>query len=400
MSVPASMAQGDAGRSPAADLSAFPTSRAPVGLYIHVPFCVRKCRYCDFASRPFSARELERYLDALKREIAQRPDGVVPSTVYIGGGTPTALPEADLERLLALVREAVGSARVEEWTCEANPGTLTAAKARALRAAGVNRLSLGAQTFDADQLLRLGRTHTAEAIGEAVACARAAGFDNIGLDLLYALPGQSPSEAERDLERALALLPEHLSLYALTIEDGTPFAAERDAGRLAAADDETARAQYDRARALLAGAGYIHYEISNFARPGFEGRHNSLYWSGGEYLGFGPSAHSHWRGARRGNFQGLEEWAAALSKGWKPIAFEERLDPAARARETLVFGLRRIAGWQREDFRRATGFDYDELRGPEIEDLERDGLLERGPEGLRLTEGALFVSDAVFRELI
>ncbi len=389
------------------------TPARAVGLYLHVPFCVRKCAYCDFASRPIAAGGVERYLETLERELALRPADFDPATVYIGGGTPTALDKDALGRLLALVHKAIMPERVIEWTCEANPGTLTPAKAHALRAAGVNRLSLGAQSFDDARLAQLGRIHTAAEVRDAVAIAREAGFENLSLDLLYALPGETPADWERDLEAALALAPEHLSLYALTIEKGTPFACERDAGRLAEADEEIARAQYAMARAALKAAGYVQYEISNFARPGFESRHNLLYWSGGEYLGFGPSAHSHWRGRRWGHFQGLEDWAAAVSKAWKTRdecvaappesfahAFEERLDAAAKARETLVFGLRRIAGWRRDEFRAATGFDYEDLRGPEIERLVRAGLLERAPDRLQLAEEALFISDTVFRELV
>jgi len=389
---------------------------ATLGLYLHVPFCVRKCAYCDFASRPIADGGVERYLSALERELALRPADFAPSTVYIGGGTPTALPDDALARALALVRAAIAPERVVEWTCEANPGTLTASKARILRAAGVNRISLGAQSFDDARLRHIGRIHTAAEIREAVAVARGEGFANLSLDLMYGLPGESCSDWQRDLDEAIALQPEHISLYALAIEDGTPFARERDAGRLAEADEEEFRAQYERARATLAAAGYGQYEISNFARPGRECRHNLLYWSGGEYLGFGPAAHSHWRGARRGNFQGLEDWAAAVSKAWKadgrdgapppgPASaiereFEERLDPEAKARETLVFGLRRLSGWRRSEFRARTGFDYRDLRGPEIERLASDGRLVDTGECLRLAEDHLFVSDAVFRELI
>ncbi len=379
---------------------------SPSGLYLHVPFCIRKCVYCDFASRPLADGGIERFLQALERELALRPHGFAPATVYIGGGTPTALPESALERLLALVREAAAPEHIVEWTCEANPGTLTAEKARALRAAGVNRLSIGAQSFDDARLRQLGRIHTANDIREAVAIARNAGFENLSLDVMYALPGASLSDWNRDLDEARALRPPHISLYALSVEDGTAFARERAVGRLVEADEETARAQYDAARAALTADGFAQYEISNFAWPGRESRHNQLYWSGGEYLGFGPAAHSHWRGVRWGNFQGLDDWAAAVSKAWKtrrrsiPRAFEERLDPEARARETLVFGLRRIAGWRRDEFREATGFDYDALRGPEIERLVGAGLLERTANGIRLRSDSLFVSDTAFRELI
>lgn len=376
------------------------------GFYVHVPFCLRKCAYCDFASRPFAPGDVERYLEAIEREMELRPPDFSPATVYIGGGTPTALPLPALERLLALVRRTVPETSAVEWTCEANPGALTAESARILRAAGVNRLSLGAQSFDDAQLARLGRLHRADDIARAVAAARDAGFDNVSLDLMYALPGQTVADWRRDLEQALSLAPEHLSLYALSIEEGTPFARERDAGRLREADEETAREQYESARSLLRAAGFGQYEISNFARPGRECRHNLLYWSGGAYLGCGPAAHSHWRGARWGNFQGLEEWAAAVSKAWKnpgaavARAFEERLEPAAKARETLVFGLRRLAGWRRDEFLSATGFDYRALCGDAIERLVNEGLLCEDAQGLRLADEALFISDTVFRELL
>ncbi|HOW97161.1 MAG TPA: radical SAM family heme chaperone HemW [Kiritimatiellia bacterium] len=265
------------------------------GLYIHVPFCARKCAYCDFYSVPLNAAAAEEYLRALDRECGGLPDGFAPETVFIGGGTPTVLPPAELARLLDLLARRVNLGRVTEWTCEANPVTLDAEKIRILRGAGVNRVSLGVQSFDDGVLKFLGRLHTAREAVEAFRLLRAEGFDNIGLDLMCAVPGGA---IERDLERALALGPEHLSVYGLTFEDGTPLARRRDAGEVAELDEDEQLRQFRVVRETLKGAGFHHYEISNYARPGRECRHNLLYWGPGEYLGLGPAAHSHWGGQR------------------------------------------------------------------------------------------------------
>ena len=360
------------------------------GLYVHVPFCVRKCGYCAFFSRPAEPGLVAAWFAGIERELAALPAGFAPTSVFFGGGTPTALDERDLARLLDLVRARVDLRNLAEWTCEANPGTLSSAKLACLRAGGVDRLSLGAQSFTAETLKRLGRIHAADETRAAVAQARAAGFANVGLDLIYGVPGVARETFQADVEAALALAPEHLSCYCLEIEAGTPFARAAAAGELAVSEDEQ-RAQFDWARRRLVAAGFEHYEISNFARPGRACRQNGLYWSGGDYIGVGPAAHSHWAGARWGNVPELPAWKRA---------FEERLEPAAKARETLVMGLRRLAGWGRAEFRAATGCDYDELRGPEIARLAAQGLLVVEPDRIRLVDDALFVSDAVFAELV
>ena len=360
------------------------------GLYVHVPFCVRKCGYCAFFSRPAEPGPVAAWFAGIERELAALPAGFAPTSVFFGGGTPTALDERELARLLALVRARVDLRNLAEWTCEANPGTLTPAKLAELKDGGVDRLSLGAQSFADATLRRLGRIHAADDVRAAVEQARAAGFANVGLDLIYGVPGVARETFQADVEAALSLAPEHLSCYCLEIEEGTPFARDAAAGHLAVSEDEQ-RSQFEWARGRLAAAGYEHYEISNFARPGRECRQNGLYWSGGDYIGVGPAAHSHWAGARWGNTPELPEWKRA---------FEEKLEPAAKARETLVMGLRRIAGWRRNEFRAATGFDYDELRGPEIARLAAEGLLTVEPDRIRLSDDALFVSDSVFAELV
>lgn len=369
------------------------------GLYVHVPFCARKCSYCDFASEaPPDPARIERYLDALEIELGSLPDDFHPATVFIGGGTPTALGGAALDRLLAAVRSRAPSP--VEWTCEANPGSVSPETAARLAAGGVNRISLGAPSFDPAALAFLGRAHSADAIAESVSILRAAGLANLSLDLIYGIPGRSADGLRSDLDRILGLDPVHISAYLLSIEAGTPLAGRIADGEIEADSDEDALEQFDAIRTRLTGAGYGHYEISNFARPGFECRHNLLYWSGGEYLGVGPAAHSHWRGARWGNVRSLDAWAAAGSKGGNPRAFEERLAPEARARETLVFSLRRLAGVHRAEFKARTGFDLDALCGDTLRRLADDGLLVLDVDTVRLADRALFISDAVFAELV
>ncbi|MCX7818029.1 MAG: radical SAM family heme chaperone HemW [Kiritimatiellae bacterium] len=369
------------------------------GLYVHVPFCVGKCAYCDFASEaPPRPERLARYLEMLERELALLHWDRPPATIYIGGGTPTALPPAALERLLELVR---GHARAaEEWTVEANPGTVDLATARRLRAAGVTRVSLGAQTFHEPALRALGRRQLAADIPASVRALRRAGIEHVALDLMLAIPQRPRDALERDLDELLALDPEHVSAYLLSIEAGTPLAAAVARGELAPPADEEAVAEYERVHERLVAAGFRHYEISNWARPGRECRHNLLYWTGGEYRGVGPAAHSHWGGLRWGNFQSLDEWAQRLSKGWTPAAFEERLPPERAARERLVMWLRLVEGVPTEDFRVATGHTPEEVAGEEIRSLLERGLLERTPAGLRLSARALLISNVVFAELV
>jgi len=360
------------------------------GLYVHVPFCARKCAYCAFFSRPAEPAAVQSWQAGIERELKALPAGFTPETIFIGGGTPTALEPDDLGRLLDGIHHHTDVRNVVEWTCEANPGTLTPEKAARLRAAGVNRLSIGAQSFRDATLRRLGRMHTAADTRSSAALAREAGFDRLALDLIYGVPGVPGESFRADLESALELAPEHVSCYCLEIEEGTPLARAAATGELATDEDEQRR-QYEAARRRLTDAGLPPYEISNFARPGCECRHNQLYWSGGDYIGIGPAAHSHWNGVRWGNTAELPAWKRA---------FEEKLEPAAKARETLVMGLRRTAGWGREEFRAATGYDYDDLRGPDIARLAAEGRLVVEPDRIRLADEALFVSDGVFAELV
>ncbi len=381
------------------------------GFYIHVPFCVRKCVYCDFYSletlngpipdrlkaQPPTQTE---FLDALEREIAGLPTDFRPDTLFIGGGTPTELADADLQRLLDLVAPLMARGACVEWTCESNPGTLTAAKARMIKDAGAQRMSMGVQSFDAKNLEFLGRIHDANDVHVGFALLRDAGFTNINLDLIYGIPTSDPDKTRHDIEQVIALNPEHVSCYCLTFEEGTPLMDMKQRGYVREVDGELEREQYQLIRKALRATGYEQYEISNFARPGYACRHNQLYWGNGEYIGCGPSAHSHWRGRRYANVRSLRRYCRALLNGESPVAFEETLDPEAKARETLVMGLRRLEGVSREAFRAATGFDYRTLHGDEITQLCAIGMLEERDDVLRLSEDGLYVSNAVFAELV
>lgn len=382
------------------------------GLYIHIPFCVRKCLYCDFYSLPTGrgpvARrlvELEHesqpdFLDALAVELGRLPAEFKPQTVFIGGGTPTELSDEDFERLFRLVRASSDLSDVSEFTCESNPGTLTPAKVDIMIAGGVNRVSLGVQSLTPSVLEFIGRIHSPEEAIEGYELLRRKGVKNINLDFMYGIPGQSIDMLRADLSRAIESGPEHLACYCLIFEDGTPLTELRNKGYLKEVDDDTELEQYQLVREMLTGAGYRHYEISNYAKPGFESEHNKLYWSAGEYIGCGPSAHSHWRGRRYGNIRNLEEYNRRLLAGESVLQFEESLTPGARAREALVMYLRRIDGVGREEFLRATGFDYEQLCGAQIEWLASIGMLDRTDDRLRLTPQGVFVSDSVFAELI
>jgi oxygen-independent coproporphyrinogen III oxidase len=351
------------------------------GLYIHIPFCVRKCSYCAFYSVVSESRkQQELFFETLGKELRSLSTDFLPETLFIGGGTPTAPDTQILESFFPSLEKF----HPVEFSVEANPGTVDAAKLDLLKRSGVNRLSIGVQSFDFQCLKTLGRIHTAEQAEEAFRLARAAGFENISVDLMFGIPGQTLGMLESDLERALALNPEHIAIYNLMYEEGTPMDARLD--RL---DESLERDMYDRIRARLKTAGFVHYEISNFAKPRFECRHNLLYWSGGEYIGCGPAAHSHWKGVRWANVSDLDDYCAT-----GPChEFEEKLDPEAKERETLVMGLRQIAGIE------VSPSQWNSMQGS-FQALEKQGLLVINGRRIRLADESLFVSDAVFAELV
>lgn len=373
----------------------------PRSVYVHVPFCAHKCGYCDFASLAGSDHLADRYLDALARELdlaLDRPRQV--DSIFIGGGTPTRLDPDQLDRLLTLIRGQFQLLEGAEWTVEANPGTLDEEKASVLAEGGVNRVSLGAQSFQPSSLEALERNHRPEDVPRAVELIRRR-FERWSLDLIFGAPGSTLGQWEDDLERALSLGPSHLSCYGLVFEKGTSLWKQRHAGLVQAVDEEVELAMYERTIDRLTASGLIQYEISNFALQGHESRHNLVYWSNDAYYGFGLGAARYVGGVRSSNTRDLPAYLRRLEAGLDPSGPVERLDPESRARETAVLMLRRTAiGIGRDEFLERTGYDLDALCGTSILRSLSRGWLEDDGARVRLTRAGLFMADSVMSDLL
>lgn len=377
-------------------------------LYVHVPFCARKCSYCAFYSEAADASLMDRYVRTLILELERVAPDLRPHTIFFGGGTPTLLTLRHWEQIFrAMDRlDLLGAA---EFTVEANPATLSLDKARLLRAYGVNRISLGVQTLEPDLLDRLGRIHTPEQVFRSYDLLRRAGFENVNLDLMFGIPGQTMAGWEHTLREALALESEHLSCYEVIYEEDTPLFAQLQAGAFAV-DEDLICAQYDHLLERAANAGLHQYEVANFARdrrgspdrrgpftpefPAFACRHNINYWRGGDFYGVGPSAVSYVRGVRTRNLAHTPGWCEALEQGRRPLADREALPPLARAGETAAFGLRVVAGWPYAEFRQRTGYDLRREWAADLEELEQRGWGIREPDRFRLTPTGLRFADA------
>lgn len=375
-----------------------------LGLYIHVPFCVRKCRYCDFASQPLAGQAalVDQYLEALICEAA-RVRAACPRpvhSIFIGGGTPTVLTGPQLARLWREVVAPFPRVPQAEITLEANPGTLTPEVLAVLRDLPLTRISLGVQSFHADELALLGRIHTAEAVYASVAAVRQAGIPQLNLDLMYALPGQTAARWRESLRQALALRPEHLSLYALILEDGTPLAAQVAAGLCPAPDEEEEEEMTADTTALLAEGGLSLYEVSNAARPGTASRHNLGYWLGRDYLGLGPAATSALGAVRWRNTTDVAEYAARALAGRPVTAYLERLSAPARLLERVMLGLRLRAGFNLADAETDCGCMLTALAGDAERQLQEEGLLARDGAILRLTPAGYPLANAVVTRLM
>lgn len=375
------------------------------GLYLHVPFCLAKCAYCDFVSYPYNPETAALYQTALRREIALRggepPAGAAgPQSVFIGGGTPTVLPTGVLCGIIDELSARFPWAKGTEVTVEANPGTVDREKLTALAAAGVNRLSIGMQAAQDRLLSFLGRLHRGGEVTRAVRNAREAGLENLNLDLIFGIPGQTLEDWLFTLETAITLEPTHIAAYSLEIPRGTRLSALLEQGLIRVCPEETELEMYRLARSILAAHGYRQYEISNFARPGFECRHNLLYWYNGDYLGLGPAAHSHFRGRRRANERSVSRYAERLAAGELPLEEEELLDKRTQMAETMFMGLRLLRGINLEAFRERFGIGADEVYAKEIAHLTADGLIERAGKYLRLTEKGLPLANTVFAEFL
>jgi oxygen-independent coproporphyrinogen-3 oxidase len=373
-----------------------------IGLYVHVPFCKKRCVYCDFdSSVPGDGSEIERYLAAVKTEADAA--AVVSAderirTVYVGGGTPTVIGAPALIALIDSFCSSFKLGTVSEFTCEANPESATAEVLKALLRAGVNRLSLGVQSFD-DALLRwMGRLHTSAKAEAAFARIRDAGFENVSVDLIYGLPGQTFDGWSADVSKTIELGPEHVSAYCLQLGPEAPITKKHGAVELP--DDGLVADMYYAAKDMFETAGYRHYEISNFAKPGYECVHNVNYWNDGTYIGLGPSAASHVGGARYANPRGLDAYVKAVGVGGWPLATPEPSDVERESRTAFVLGLRMLDGVKIGDFESRHGKDINKELRDVIYTLTDAGLLKPDGETVRLTRHGLFLSDEVFSRLI
>lgn len=373
----------------------------PRSAYIHVPFCAHRCGYCDFTLIAGRDDLIGDYLRALDREMESigSDSPVELDTLFFGGGTPTHPSAEQLRILMNIVRSRFRLMSDSELSVEANPLDMTKEKIDVLADAGVNRISLGVQSFSSQALTLLERDHTAADIGAVVKRLRRR-FDNISLDLIFGVPGESLESWRSSLRQAIALEPEHISTYGLTWEAGTAFGTRLDRGELAAIDEELEREQYALAMDELTNAGFEHYEISNFAKPGFSCRHNETYWAGNEYWAFGPGAARYLSGRRETNIRSVLGWLARIERGESPVADAEELVPEHRARELIFLGLRRSRGIDRSDFRRLTGFHLDELAGEAIAANVERGWLENHDSGIRLSDEGRFVADRVIADFL
>ncbi len=367
------------------------------GLYIHFPFCAAKCPYCHFASQPWTSPDFQTWRECLAREAALPLEhGLVFDTIYLGGGTPSLLEPGDIAWLLDLARSHF-SLEVDEFTLEANPAAGGADRVRGWREAGVTRLSVGVQSFDEAVLRTLGRPYTAEEALRFCRAGRMAGFDALSIDLMIGVPGETPAAVGRSLDGALGLEPDHVSLYILENVEGLPF--EKVLARHPVDEDAVADA-YGRIRDALEAAGLRRYEISNFARPGRECRHNFKYWRYEPFLGLGPSAGSHIAGRRWSNKSSLEAWAAALKRGESSREDVVELDPAAAAREALIFGLRLVEGVDMAAHSERFLVDAESLFGREIGELADEGLLVCEAGRIRIPRGGFLTSNATLSRLL
>jgi oxygen-independent coproporphyrinogen-3 oxidase len=371
----------------------------PHAAYVHVPFCAHHCGYCDFAVAVGQDDRIEEYLEALALELGGLGRPMPIRTLFFGGGTPTYLPHAALEQLLRLTTHWLPLLPGHEFSVEANPSHLDARKIDLLAEAGVNRLSLGVQSFRPALLQVLERDHCPDDVARVVEFIRAR-IPNFSVDLIFGVPGQTLEAWDEDLRRALALAPVHVSTYGLTYEKGTRLWKQRQKGQVHPLEEETEVDFYLHAMDVLEGAGLRHYEISNFARPGFECRHNEVYWANHAYFGFGVGAARYVRGVRELNTRDVRSYIRRLQEGQSPTFQSECLSPRERALETIVIQLRRGSGIDRELFCTQTGFSLDELVRPQLVELTNLELLLDDGASVRLTRKGKCVADAVMQKML
>lgn len=365
------------------------------GLYVHIPFCLQKCKYCDFNSFTFSGEDKKKYLAALFREMEKYKGSCVDS-VFVGGGTPTALNTSEMKELLLKIRENFSLSADCEFTVEANPKTVDADKLDVMLSGGVNRLSVGVQSFTDTELARLGRVHTAAEAKQTITLARKRGFKNISIDLMCAIPGQTAETFRETLAEAFAANPEHISCYSLILEENTPLYEENERGLLNLPNEDEEREIYEIACRELEKNGYAQYEISNFAKKGFESRHNKKYWECGEYIGLGLSAHSYLDGARFSNTESFSEYTG----GHFSEENAEILGEDDKMSEFMFMGLRMVRGVSETEFFRRFGKDIKKVYSKQLSKFIKMGMIEEENGFFRLTHEALSVSNQIMCEFI
>ena len=379
-----------------------------VSLYVHIPFCHTRCHYCDFNTYAGMLPLREPYVRALLSEIGMagaltKLPGGKPRrsrTIFFGGGTPSLLSVSQVSRILDACYDNFAIDEDAEITLEANPGTLSREQLVGLRAAGVNRLSMGAQSFDAELLKTLGRIHSPKDITQAVRDAQAAGFTSINVDFMFGLPGQTMRHWRETIDRALDLHIEHLSLYSLIIEEGTPFYTWTHEGRITPGDEDQCADMYEYADERLHAAGYVNYEISNWSLPGFQSRHNLTYWHNFPYIGMGAGAYSSFGGRRFSNVREPAEYIRMLKAQQWPEVESETVDQAQAMSETAFLALRTAQGLHLPTFEQRFALPFAQFAGDRLHMVEEAGLLEREPEWLRLSKRGRLLGNEVFLRLL
>ncbi|MBQ6678025.1 MAG: radical SAM family heme chaperone HemW [Clostridia bacterium] len=378
-----------------------------LGIYVHVPFCISKCAYCDFNSFvPKSELITADYVDAVvshMEDYKEAGKGYVADSVYIGGGTPTALPQKELKKLLTAVGRNFDVSKKAEFTVEANPGTVDLSYFKMMRRCGVNRISMGLQSADNRELAALSRCHTRQEFADSFMLARQAGFDNISVDLMFGIPGQTVESLLKSLAFVMRMEPEHISLYNLKIEPGTPFYENRDELKALLPSEEIEFEMYRAAIAAMEKRGYMQYEISNFARFGYRCLHNLKYWNCEEYLGFGVSAHSYFNSNRFAFIDSVDRYIAAVKDKNSPVRItkeSETVEARERMGEYIMLRFRLTDGIGSVDFARRFGVSFESLYGRRIEKYVRDGFIEKREGSYALTPAGMFVSNYILSDIL
>lgn len=376
-----------------------------ISLYVHFPFCQRKCAYCDFASEDWQLERIPKYSDALIYEMNlvanSLPEQIVVQTIYFGGGTPNLCGIENFRKVTRAIQEYFNTKNITEFTLEINPGNISDKFLTTLKAEGVNRISLGCQSYNDDELQTLGRIHSSREIEETLAQIEQTGFSNISLDFIYGIPGQTLASWQNTLDKAIQTNATHLSLYCLSYEPGTPLYQAKLRGEVQSADEELEWRMYKTAHTMLAQADFRHYEISNWAKPGYSARHNSNYWEGGEYLGLGASAHSFNGKQRWWNERSVDDYIKSLPENHLPIAGREELNHSDKITEALFLGLRTAEGLDIARFEKLTGFKFLPISQELVDKFGgREALFIMQNKRLALTPGGWFICDSIIENIL